>query len=273
VKRPFRALFSNLRGKVKHQPLFEKMLKFALRGMNIGAEIDPRWNGERLILDLVCRIFASNCGPLNIFDVGANRGAYARMVLDELRDFKLRLHLFEPSGDTYQELCRAIHDDRVVANNSALGDSVGTAVLHTSTVHSSLASLYARELPHELRLSGTETVALDTLDRYCGAGSIEQIHLLKLDVEGHELFVLRGGQSMLSAGRIRLIQFEFGGANIDSRTYFRDFWQLLSPCFSLFRIMKDGLYPVSEYRATLEQFVYSNYLAVDASLPMASTVG
>ena len=53
---------------------------------------------------------------------------------------------------------------------------------------------------------------------------MEDIDLLKLDVEGHELEVLRGGVRMFAQRRVKMVSFEFGGCNIDSRTYFRDFY-------------------------------------------------
>ena len=47
-----------------------------------------------------------------------------------------------------------------------------------------------------------------------------KIDLLKLDVEGHELYLLSAKKFI---SKISVIQFEFGGCNIDTRTYFRDF--------------------------------------------------
>jgi hypothetical protein len=47
------------------------------------------------------------------------------------------------------------------------------------------------------------------LDAYSEAQDIETIHALKLDVEGHEPFVLAGSQRLLLEGRIRCIVCEF----------------------------------------------------------------
>jgi len=57
------------------------------------------------------------------------------------------------------------------------------------------------------------------------------------------------------------VQFEFGEANIDSRTYFRDFHQLLGTDYDLYRIVPDGLQPLAGYSAELEIFATINYLA------------
>ena len=44
--------------------------------------------------------------------------------------------------------------------------------------------------------------------------------LIKIDVEGHELDVLDSGRETVS--RVWVVQFEFGGYNIDTRTCFHD---------------------------------------------------
>jgi hypothetical protein len=101
----------------------------------------------------------------------------------------------------------------------------------------------------------TEAQALRTLARV-GAE-------VKLDVEGHELHILRGATRMLAEGRIAAIQFEFGGANIDSRSFMRDFFDLLTPQYAIHRVLQHGLYPIVCYDVTLEVFKRAtNYVAV-----------
>ena len=66
---------------------------------------------------------------------------------------------------------------------------------------------------------------------------------------------------MIANDAIDFVQFEFGGCNIDSRTYFQDFFRLLNRQYQIFRILKDGIWPINRYRGELECFVCSNYLA------------
>ncbi len=66
---------------------------------------------------------------------------------------------------------------------------------------------------------------------------------------------------MLGSGAVDFIQFEFGGCNIDSRTYFQDFYYLLNDRYKISRILKDGLYPISRYKEMYEAFTTTNYLA------------
>jgi hypothetical protein len=108
----------------------------------------------------------------------------------------------------------------------------------------------------------TEEISVAAIDAFCVSQSIDRIDFLKLDVEGHELSVLHGARDMLNKGSISMIQFEFGPANIYSRTFFYDFWALLSGAFEIFRIVPAGISPINYYGEHLEIFLTTNYLAV-----------
>ena len=43
---------------------------------------------------------------------------------------------------------------------------------------------------------------------------------------------------MLSKGAIEVIQFEFGGANIDAKVFLRDFVNLLKNEFNIYRVLE-----------------------------------
>ena len=56
-----------------------------------------------------------------------------------------------------------------------------------------------------------------------------------------------------------------GGANIDSRTFFQDFWYLLSGKYKIYRIIKNGLIEVKGYEESLEIFKNINFLAIQVN--------
>ena len=59
-----------------------------------------------------------------------------------------------------------------------------------------------------------------------------------------------------------VVQFELGGASIDTRTFLQDFWYLLRPLgFRLGRITPRGLVPIPHYREQDECFSMTNYVA------------
>ena len=76
-----------------------------------------------------------------------------------------------------------------------------------------------------------------------------------------KLKALNGAAQMINSKQIDVIQFEFGGCNIDSRTYFQDFYYLLKDNYKIYRILKDGLYQINQYKEIYEAFTTTNYLA------------
>jgi hypothetical protein len=69
---------------------------------------------------------------------------------------------------------------------------------------------------------------------------------------------------MLSSQAIDIVTFEFGGCNIDTRTYFQDFWYFFSKAsFDMYRITPSGyLHPLKAYSELHEQFRTTNFMAV-----------
>jgi FkbM family methyltransferase len=199
-----------------------------------------------------------------LVDVGAHTGAYARELVRVYGDTLESLHCFEPSRELVPELQR-LAGDRVRVNSVALGRTATTGELWKVRDRPTLGSLTQRRLDHhELAMHERETVEIITLDDYAEGAGLGRIDLLKIDVEGHELDVLHGATRLLAEQRIRCIQFEFGGCNIDTRTYFQDFWYLLAVQhgFAIYRIAPLRLARVRHYSEACEVFMTTNYLAV-----------
>ena len=53
---------------------------------------------------------------------------------------------------------------------------------------------------------------IDTIDNYCAENSIDHIHLLKIDIEGHELDVLSGARECLIQNQSILLLLNSVGA-------------------------------------------------------------
>ena len=84
---------------------------------------------------------------------------------------------------------------------------------------------------------------------------------VKIDVEGAELSVLRGGLNVLK--NVKAVQFEFGGTAIDAKNYFRDYWNFFTGLnFKLYRYTPSGLLRIETYSEKEEVFEFMNYLAV-----------
>jgi FkbM family methyltransferase len=174
------------------------------------------------------------------------------------------VYCFEPSRHNWPAL-ESIGDGRVHLVKLALSDRVGEAVLHSDGPGSELASLTKRDLALiNIAFDHRETVATSTIDEFMREERISTLDYLKLDVEGHELMALTSAQQALRERRIRALAFEFGGCNIDTRVFFRDFWRLLTGHqYRIFRIAPFGrLWPIAQYSEIAECFQFSNYLAI-----------
>ena len=171
-----------------------------------------------------------------VFDVGANIGDWTDLVLG-IKPL-LKVHCFEPCTATFQCLQKRNFGARVVLNHAGLGAHIGDAEMHIFEAGAGTNSLYQRQ-GLKLEQGQSEIVKMDTLDDYCERENIEKIDLLKIDVEGHELDVLKGSARMLSQCRIERIQFEYGGTFIDARILLKDMFELLTAYN--FRFLKSTL--------------------------------
>jgi FkbM family methyltransferase len=246
-------------GKRRSQWFFRKLYFHAIYGMNY-ASPDHRANGElaamRYVRDRVGR------GDAVLFDVGANVGDYS-LELRQCFGPAARIFAFEPAPTTYAQLQQTAASLAPMRTfNFGLSKAAATCELFTPAAGATIASVYQMRADHPWATRATEPIELRTLDEACAAEGIEAIDFLKIDVEGAEIDVLQGGRSMLDRGAVHFIQFEFGFRQVDSRTFFRDFFDLLGKQYRISRIVADGLCPLPKYGEELEVFYgVSNYLA------------
>ncbi len=245
------------------QSLLEYNVRFAQYLMGIGAGTRVHTSGE---MSLVRHLNQYSENNLCVFDVGANIGQFAGLIRGQCNMSHITIHSFEPSVEAFKELLQAHADcSGIRLNNLALGARPGTATLYSDRPASGLSSLTKRDLDHIGKtMSLTQTVRIRTLDDYCDEHGIGRIHLLKIDVEGHEREVLEGAARMFATKSIDAVTFEFGGCNIDTRTYFRDFHRFFHQLdMQIFRITPRGYQRLIErYRETHEQFLTTNFMAV-----------
>ena len=132
-------------------------------------------------------------------DIGANKGIWAWHLARAAR----QVHAFEPHPKLFRILS-LWRRRNVTAHQVALSDKPGEAELRVpirsrgfSNQGSSLSTLKVPdELPH-----ATVRVEARTLDSY----NFENVGLIKIDVEGHELAVLAGARETIARCRPNLI--------------------------------------------------------------------
>jgi FkbM family methyltransferase len=141
-----------------------------------------------------------------VFDVGANVGQSVERIRTYF-DHPV-IHAFEPSPDTFEKLRRATKGiSDLILNNVALGRHAGTADFVENS-ESALSSLLEFGPDSWGTVKGKIPVTVATLDAYCVENQVERIDVLKLDTQGFEMEVLRGGENMLGQGRIGVVFME-----------------------------------------------------------------
>ena len=198
-----------------------------------------------------------------VIDVGAHNGQFSDNIISEF-NFN-NLYMLEPSKTCYENLLEKFNNlENIHIFNFGLSDKEETAIFYGEFPGDSHSGVYKRKLRHfEKNYSEVERVNLKTFDEFWkNTLQNKEIDLLKVDVEGHELAALKGATESLKS--IKVIQFEFGGTSIDSRTFFQDFFYLFKDNdFTIYRMRPNGLLKIDKYTEQDEHFSYSNFLAVN----------
>lgn len=144
------------------------------------------------------------------FDIGANMGYYT-LIGAKLVGSSGQVHSFEPSPRMFQELRFNVelnNFNNVYLNNVALGNKPGLALLSRYDRGKEVfGSLSDRAFPGKT-IVGYDEVGLETLDDYMVKNSIVRVDIIKMDVEGAELLVLKGAKSFLKQCAPKIIVFE-----------------------------------------------------------------
>lgn len=141
-----------------------------------------------------------------VFDVGANVGVW---LLGAARRAGAigSVHAFEPVSENLVRLRTHLSLnalDFVHLDSRVLSSEPGEVPFFPSrTTNSGMGSLARHPLA-----AGSLRVTATTLDLYCQEHDIERVDFLKVDVEGAELLVFRGGVRLLAASNAPAIMFE-----------------------------------------------------------------
>jgi FkbM family methyltransferase len=151
---------------------------------------------DQLATKLVTRLCLPNKG---FIDVGAHIGSIASAVIDH--DPSIKLHAVEPMRAKIEHLRRTF--PTVELYECALGDSDGEVPFFVNVKQSGYSSLLRQPQTEDTIVIKVPLKRLDALI------SSNDIDVIKIDVEGAELGVLRGGDMLITSNR-PLIMFESG---------------------------------------------------------------
>ncbi len=246
---------------------FSRLAWKALLALDGDSGHDFQTNGElALVTALVRRWKAEGVERAMVFDVGANQGHWSVSVMEVAgREGQgVDLHLFEPTQAGQAAIRQQARLSGCRLNAFGLSDVAESREIFFDTPLSGFASLHQRSV--DVNLERTERVRLDRFDRYVEEAGIKHVHLLKMDIEGHELQALRGAGEKLSPEFVDCVQFEYGRCNLDSGTSLRDIFGLLeSRGFRMAKVLAHGL-SGRTYKPWLETYSHGNFVALAPAL-------
>jgi FkbM family methyltransferase len=153
--------------------------------------------GDYFLERELLRIWAECAGKATIvLDVGANIGIYS--LTAAASNPAACIHAFEPTPEiaaTLRDIVRRNRLDRVTVHESAVMDADGAAnlVRCRGTFGSNDGMNFVLADPR----SDTSPIQAVRLDSFCADRGIENIDLMKIDVQGHELTVLAGAGALV----------------------------------------------------------------------------
>ncbi|NJN87145.1 MAG: FkbM family methyltransferase [Leptolyngbyaceae cyanobacterium SL_7_1] len=202
-----------------------------------------------------------------VFDVGAHTGAWSKAALNHWAD--VQIHTFEPTPKSYhaliQYLAEFLPTEQLIPNQLAVSDQPGLQTFYLYEDAPTWNTLHRRNALEKqgLRSPSPLSVLTTTLDQYCEQIGLRRINFLKIDVEGEEANVLLGAKELLRQERIDYVQFEYGGTWRDAEKNLGEVFIFLHDFnYALFKIQPNGLQFIPQFTPELEDFEFSNYLAV-----------
>jgi len=139
-----------------------------------------------------------------VLDIGANVGAHT-LPLARLVGPNGRVFAFEPTGYAFGKLKQNINLNpelvpRIVAEQIRL---TGPGAADPGEIYSSwkVTGQQPRHGKHFGIAKSTEGARATSLDEYCNQADLQRIDLIKLDVDGFEVDVIRGGRNALRTYR------------------------------------------------------------------------
>jgi FkbM family methyltransferase len=195
-----------------------------------------------------------------VLDVGAYEGYYTQRALSFYPNAKVIS--FEPSVENIAGFKRNLHNclgdnSRVALHEVAVSDTSGLADFNLTSfgpAHSleKQAKEHQRQNPNVYEV-GTSQVRTISLDESIPEDAV--VDILKIDVEGHELNVLRGAMSLLERSRFLIVEISLARDETDKSQKVFQIFDLVSTCgFCLYSIIDVYLFDRPEDHLGMAQF-------------------
>lgn len=145
---------------------------------------------------------------LTIIDIGANIG----LTVQWLKGHAKQIYAIEPASENYEVLNKNIEFnkwDNVIPIKAAIAEKDGEMDLSLNPTNTTTHSFFFK---HD---HGSEKVRVMTFETLFKENNIEVADFVKLDIEGYEDMVLLGDDFKKMSEKIKMIEIEFHGQNLD----------------------------------------------------------
>jgi FkbM family methyltransferase len=195
-----------------------------------------------------------------IIDIGANIGYIS--IASSLMFPKVTIEAFEPSKKTYSILRTNLsenHIRNVRTHNYGISDRESSSLLTYSESNSSGAFVNEHNVTADTAGHVTEHIKLKTLDKEYKNLKITKCDLIKIDVEGHELSVIKGSKELIKKFKpMVILEANHWCLNVFARTSLPDFVEELFKTFEHIYAFADGDYLDLSDKSSRYLFYYEN---------------
>jgi FkbM family methyltransferase len=177
------------------------------------------------------------CRPdLVSLDIGGNRGWFAYYMARLSRE----VHVFEPNPICLRQLAR-YKTANMVVHEFALSDRTGTATMRFDPNNTGIGTIESANCLTK-NPGVRDVVEIDVPLRTLDGLGLANVGFMKIDVEGHEAAVLRGGKLLLVADRpVILVELVLRL----NQHIFEEVWSMLDPLgYRMHYYTSAGLQPV-----------------------------
>lgn len=190
-----------------------------------------------------------------VFEVGANIGAHTFSIARMLRSGKL--FSFEPTAYAFERLKKnfGLNDFRnIVIEKLALSDVAENRMILPASSPETMSFKASWDVSGKTKNRREEMILFETLDHYVQKQHLQRVDFIKIDTDGYELKVLKGGRDTIKRFKpILLIETgylsERMGDSLDAfLQLMRDFRYAIYSKYNLSRISEKELMRVCKER-------------------------
>ncbi len=257
------------------RPSFQKFFHAVFR-LNLGFlgymnwSPDFRLTGEKLALEKL-----KDYKICSTLDIGANKGQWAEMAIDTLG---CKVISIEPQKSAVFDLSLLVdkHKGRLVVFNLALGSQNKNVDMniHNSSSELSFIDPRLKDMPllkgKQEKVENVKMTTLDLLYRR-NLTLFRNIDLVKIDTEGYELDVLKGGLKFLKEVKPKFIQLEMNWHQLFLGYSLINISQLI-PKYKIYKILPSGscFYGIDPTLPINNLFQLSNFMFVRPDINLAN---